>query len=118
MGFLSKFFSGSTAINKTLDIVDSVVDDANFTSEEKSKFFVQYMKTTAHQSPARRAIALSVTGIWSSIVVLCAICITFGIDGRKEPLLILLEEVANPPFMLVLAFYFATQFVKGHGLGK
>lgn len=117
MGWFSKsvgkLFGSGEALNKTLDIIDSVADDASFTAEEKSKFFIKYAETTKHQSPARRAIALLVTGTWTFTVFLCAICIIFELDERKESLLKLLEEVANPPFMLVLAFYFAIQFAKG-----
>lgn len=112
MGWISKIFADNNAVTKTLDIIGSVADDSSFTNEEKSKFFLEYFKVTAHQSPARRAIALAVTGVWCSIVVLCSLCALFDFDDQKDSLLTLLTEVANPPFMLVLAFYFMVQFAK------
>jgi len=115
---LSWLFGNSTASNAAVDTIDAMV----FTDEEKSKagikildFKIEYARVTQNQSIARRVIAFIVSALWGVLVLVAVVAGFFNDSDSSFSLFVfdVLDNVVNPPFMIVIGFYFAAHVVKG-----
>ena len=86
MSFFSFLTGGSKTAEKVVDGVSSGIDAMFFTDEEKSRasqqildWKLEYAKSTAGQSIARRVIAFAVTGMWCFVILLTVVVgLAFG----------------------------------------
>lgn len=120
MGVASWLFGGD--VDKVIDHAASGLDALVFTDEEKSKagqkildWKLKYLTATAHQSLARRLIAVSITGLWIVLNLTGVIAKGFGADAFAGFVFETLKENVNTPFSIVLGFYFLAHITKGIG---
>ena len=118
MGLFSWLTGNSSAAEKAVDGVVSGVDALFYTDEEKAnamqKAFalkIDFAKHTAFMSISRRVIVCMVTALWGIMVILLvAFGLMFGKDSSSFNLLFeVMKDIVNPPFMIIVAFYFMSQ---------
>lgn len=125
MGFFSFLTGGSKTAEKVIDGVSSGIDMAFFTDEEKSiasravlDWKLEYAKATAGQSISRRVIAFIVSGLWAFLIIISVVAgLINGKDSESVKFLFeIMKDIVNPPFMIILGFYFLAHVVgKGRG---
>ena len=121
---LMSIFSFLTGSSKTAEtIVQGAVsglDAAFFTDEEKSvasqkilDWKLQYASATQGMSISRRVITFSLSFAWLLLVfVLIAVGLLFGKDAAQVKFLLeIMRDIVNPPFMIVVGFYFLAHVV-------
>ena len=120
MGFLSFLTGGSDVAEKVVDGVSSGLDVMFYTDEEKSQanqkildWKLAYAKATAAMSISRRIIVCGVCFVWIVLVLLLIIVASFaGNDSQMfKDLFDIMKDVVNPPFMIIVAFYFLAHVV-------
>ncbi len=121
-GGLSWLFGNSKSADKAVDTIADGLDNAFFTDQEKTNaglkildFKIRYAEATQNQSIARRVIAFIVSSLWA-LLVMVAVVTGFFNDGEgsfSSFVFSVLDQVVNPPFMIVIGFYFAAHVVKG-----
>lgn len=118
MGILSWLTGNSKSAEKAVDGVVNGVDAMFFTAEEKAAAMQQafalkidFAKHTAFMSISRRVIVCMVTALWGVMVILLvAFGLIFGKDSSSFTLLFeVMKDIVNPPFMIIVAFYFMSQ---------
>ena len=126
MSFFSFLTGGSKVAEKVVDGVSSGMDMAFYTDEEKSiasqkilDWKLDYAKATASQSISRRIISCVVSALWALLII---VAVVFGLILGKEAasvqfLIEILKDIVNPPFMIILGFYFLAHVV-GKGKGQ
>lgn len=122
MGLLTvvkALIGGGDNVKKGMDLVGKGIDMAIFTSEEKSlanmkvlEWKLSWIKATGAQSVARRFIAYLVTGLWISLVALACFLHLVGWVDKSDFLFETLRDVINPPFMIIVAFYFIANITR------
>lgn len=119
MGLFSWFTGGSDTADKVVDGVTDGLDAMFFTDEERSRasqkvldFKLKWIQATSGQNLARRYIAWTVTGLWSFLVIY-SIFLKIISSPHFQFVFDILGDVVNPPFMIVLGFYFLTHVVRG-----
>jgi len=123
---IATFFAGLFSSTKMQDTaIDAVrklggLDDMN--AKERHQFFLDYLATTKHQSPVRRLIALSLTALYSLVVVLWLVYSGVGYLFDYLPAMelagatrVFMESVVMQPFNIILAFYFVTNIAQNIG---
>lgn len=110
----------SKSAEKAVDGVVDGIDAMFFTEEEKSQanmkaleLKIEFARATAGMSISRRIIVIVVSAMW---VLACVLLMALGLWMGKEAaqvkwMLELLKDVVNPPFMIIVGFYFLTQVV-------
>lgn len=105
----------SNSANKAMSAVDALV----YTDEEKAvagqkilDFKIEYAKATQGQSVARRVIAVVITAMWACLNLLSVGLELGGLTEKSGFIASLLENDINPPFMIVIGFYFLAHVVK------
>lgn len=119
---LSWLFGNSKAADAAVNGIDALV----FTDQEKATmdaaamdkildFKIEYAKHTQNQSIARRIIAIIVSGLWALLILIAAIAGYFDAGGTGYAAYIggIVVTSVNPPFMVIIGFYFAAHVVKG-----
>ena len=108
---------------KIIDGTKEIIDDAFFTDEEKSdakagvlKWLLQYQEATKPQNFARRIIAILIVLLWVLLVLIASISGYWetGEGSYAEYIFMVLSDVVNEPFMIVLGFYFLTHVVRAY----
>lgn len=126
MGMFSWLTGNSDAVNTAVDGAVSVLDNAFFTDQEKSaaslkmlEFKMEFAKTTQHMSISRRIIVVAVTGTWTlTVLIMLGMGVILGKDAASVQFLFeAFVDVVNPPFMIIVGFYFLSQVV-GKARGK
>ena len=113
--------TGSTkAVNKVVEGVYSGLDKVVFTPQERAELNLkviekvgQYMQQTSGQNLARRLSALMVTSLWCLLVVMATLFGVFGAGEQSDFLFDVLADIVNPPFMIIMGFYFFTHALRG-----
>lgn len=120
MSFFSFLTGGSKTAEKVIDGVSSGIDMVFFTDEEKSiaskkvlDWKLEYAKATAGQSIARRVIAFIVSGLWAFLIIISVVAgLISGKDSESVKFLFeIMKDIVNPPFMIILGFYFLAHVV-------
>lgn len=121
MSILGDLFSSKTIIDTAAKGVESAISGIDmlvFTDEEKSitnqkllDWKLKYLEATGAQNLARRYIAVVVTALWAFMVSSYVILGVFGLDEQAKFIYTALNDIVNPPFMIVAAFYFLAHVV-------
>ncbi len=126
MGMFSWLTGNSDATNKAVDGAVSLLDNAFYTDQEKSaaglkvlEFKMKFAETTQHMSISRRWIVCAVTAMWTlTVFVMLGMGVLLGKDATSVKFLFeAFRDVVNPPFMVIVGFYFLSQ-VAGKARGK
>ncbi|AUR90548.1 TMhelix containing protein [Vibrio phage 1.162.O._10N.261.48.E3] len=118
INFIKGLFGIDAVVNTATKLVDKF-SGTDFTAKEKAEWILKYQESTKHQSPARRAIAISMVGFW----LLCGLSwLVFNTIGRLvgfDPAMMLADDIevfmgANllTPTNIIIGFYFATHIIK------
>lgn len=120
MGWFSWLTGSSDTANKVVDSAVSGLDVMFFTDEEKSQasqkvldWKLKYLKATAPQNVARRAIAIMVVALWMFLILLGVGMEMLGAHGISKFIFDTLTENVNTPFGIIIGFYFAAHVVRG-----
>jgi len=120
MGWLSFLSGKSETAEKVVGGAIDGIDAMFYTEEEKARANFQilewkldYAKATQGMSISRRVITFAVTAAWLALVLLMiALGLMFGGDTPAVDWLFkVLDEVVNPPFMIIVGFYFLAHVV-------
>ena len=120
MGFLSFLTGQSSTAEKVVDGAISGIDAMFYTDEEKAQanqkileWKLQYASATQGMSISRRVITFSLSFAWLLLVfVLITVGLIFGKEAAQvEFLLDIMKDIVNPPFMIVVGFYFLAHVV-------
>ncbi|AUR86112.1 TMhelix containing protein [Vibrio phage 1.082.O._10N.261.49.E4] len=118
INFIKGLFGIDAVVNTATKLVDKF-SGTDFTAKEKAEWILKYQESTKHQSPARRAIAISMVSFW----LLCGLSwLVFNAIGRLagfDPAMTLADDIevfmgANllTPTNIIIGFYFATHMIK------
>lgn len=120
MGWFSWLTGNSDATEKAVDGAVSLLDNAFYTEQEKGQvamkmleFRIDFAKATQHMSISRRIITIVVTAMWALVVLMLLILgIVFGKDAAAVKFVFeTMKDIVNPPFMIIVGFYFLSQVV-------
>ncbi len=118
MSIFGDLFSSKTIIETAAKGAYNGIDMSVFTEEEKAKaqqklldWMLEYNKATAPQNLSRRYIAIIVTALWSVMVATYVILGIIGFDEQAKFIYSALNDIVNPPFMIVAGFYFLAHVV-------
>lgn len=115
--FLGSLLGSSKATDTAIDFIRKAGDLDQMSAQEKSKFILDYLAATKHQSPVRRFLAVTVTFMWAVLIVswmvLCVAGNLFGIEGSitTAGLFFTMIKEVSPFFTTVIAFYFTGQLI-------
>lgn len=127
---LARLFSADKVVEKTIDTVKHLTDEAFFTKEEQSEaeraartegrhFLLEWLKASSGSRLARRVIAIATTSVWLGMYVF-ATALNFSAiwAGKLQAKLLesaqLIDARADemiPVVMLVYGFYFAAPYM-------
>lgn len=126
MSLLSKI-NPFGSIDLAKDIVSGskeLLDDAFFTQEERSQmsaklndWYLKYLNATQPQNISRRIIVCMVTALWGLLIML-GVGLHLGGSDKSDFVFNVLKDIVNPPFMILMAFYFVTHAVRGFKKGE
>ena len=120
MSFFSFLTGKSETAEKVVDGAISGIDAMFYTNEEKAQanlkileWKLSYAKATQGMSISRRIITFAVTAAWLLLVfILIGIGLTLGKDSVSVQFLYdVMADVVNPPFMIIVGFYFLAHVV-------
>jgi len=128
MSFWNIFTSSNKNVETVTDGIVDGIDKIFYMDEEKAEhslerqkannkaleLFTAYQTATMPQNVARRQIAIIVTTIWALFVIVAGVGVIFDFDysGRLANFV---NDNVNPPFMLVMAFYFLKRMKESFG---
>lgn len=109
MGLIGKIFGSEKAISKMYDGVDAAI----FTTEERSRHFLEVLKGYHPFRLAQRVLAFTVFYAYVGVFVYSIVMLSVGIVSDKVQLMdgaIKIFEMNNdtlgPAFVMISAFYF------------
>jgi hypothetical protein len=108
---MKKILGAIFGSSKNTETVLSGIDKVFFTNEEKSDFFLKYLEATQPQNMARRLIAILVVGLWV-LMILIAVLAQPWMPEWSGRVFIVLEDVVNTPFSIIIGFYFAAHLAR------
>lgn len=118
MSFLSRLFSSTDVVEKTVDSAFSALDKSFFTDEEKAEYSQKaqeiYQKMWLAAVPSaisRRIIACSVVLMWCVLLVVMLIAKGMGADAFADYAVKVMEDIVLTPFNIIVGFYFLKQVV-------
>lgn len=119
LGFIKGLFSESKVVDSAMKIVDKIAG-TDFTTKEKADFVLKYQEATKHQSPARRFVAVTLTGAYvfmSLLFVLGLVADYFlGVAGASDfsdEIKSFMADNIKEPFNYVIIFYFGIAAING-----
>lgn len=133
VGFIGGMFSSDKMQDVAIDGIRKLGGLDDMTDKEKADYLLEYLKTTAHQSPMRRFIAFSFvigftvfTGLWLISTILFRVGMAFGwspslngqMDLLSEDVFLMTKEILLQPMNIIIGFYFVTDIAKRFGGGK
>ena len=115
LAFLKSVFGVSGVADTALKIVEKV-SGTDWTAEAKANFILEYKKATAHESPARRLIAVGIVGFWILLIFTWLVCTLVGhfvyadslnaaLASAKE-LEDFMKDNVTEPVNWIIGFYF------------
>lgn len=124
MSIFSVLFGGGSAATKTVETATGMMDNAFYTDQEKATnknkmldWYLKYQGATAPQNVARRMIALIVTALWATLIIVAVVAhlleTTHGNDSFSQFVFNTLKENVNLPFSIIIGFYFAAHVLRG-----
>lgn len=126
MSLIGRVFGTDSAVEKTIESVRHLADEAFYTKQEESEdkraatteargLLVRWLEATSPSRLARRIIAMAITGTWLALFIAATLFSLFSVwadeagdklnqsaalvDGRID--------MMTPAVMLILGFYFA-----------
>jgi len=119
---LAGLFSSSKVTDVAVDGLRKLGGLDDMTQQEKADYLLKFIAATKHQSPVRRLIALSLTGIYTLVCLIWLIAAISGYGfGVVEAatlavnLKVFFVEVVLQPFNLILSFYFVIHIAQKVG---
>ena len=113
MSFFGRLFSSPKSIEKAVDGVYNGIDKAFYTDEEKAEYRAKaqgiYQKMWLAAVPSavnRRIVAAAITAMWMLCIMIALAANAWGASEYADYALTMLQDVVNPPFMIVVGFYF------------
>jgi len=136
MSIWGRIFGADEVVEKTIDTVGRVVDEAFYTKEEQAekaaearregqKFMLTWLEATSPSRLARRVLAFMFTGVFLSLLMLAtllsvaAVWMT-GVAVELNQSAALIDErlhLLENPITWILGFYFAPQLLEQAGKG-
>ncbi len=120
--FISGLFNSSKATDMALDAIKKLGGLDEMTGKEKSDYLLAYLAATKHQSESRRFIALLVCGVWVLLLMVWVIASGVGTIGEFSNVMLyaadiklVLLDLVNTPFTVVLSFYFVMNVAQKFG---
>ena len=114
---MSRLLGAIFGSDKNTESVLTGIDNAFFTKEEKSEYFLKYLAATQPQNMARRMIAVIVVLLWSTLIVL-AVAVQPWMPEWSNRIFHILEDAVNTPFSIIIGFYFAAHLARAWKGGK
>lgn len=120
MSWFSWLTGNSKATETAVEGVSDLLDNAFYTEEERGQvalkmleFRIDFAKATQHMSISRRVITFVVTAMWAlTVLLLMALGIIFGKEAASVKFVFdTMKDIVNPPFMIIVGFYFLSQVV-------
>lgn len=120
MGMFSWLTGNSDATEKAVEGVSSLLDNAFYTDQEKGEvrmkmvdFHIRFAEATQGMSISRRVITIVVTAMWAfTVLLLMLLGIWLGKEADSvEFVFETMKDIVNPPFMIIVGFYFLSQVV-------
>lgn len=109
---------GTDTAKKVVDATIATGDALFYTDEEKAKdyasyreWYLKYLEATQPQNIARRLIALTITGLWSLVVIAALIIRARGGDDLANYFFKVLDDIVTAPFLTVIGFYFLKRII-------
>ncbi len=124
MNVLTWLFGGSGSAETTVTKAGKMLDDAFYTDQEKAAnknkvldWYLKYQTATAPQNVSRRIIALIVTALWASLILIAVLSKYFETETGENTFSFFvfktLSENVNMPFSIIIGFYFAAHVLRG-----
>lgn len=107
------FFSSDSGSSTAMKIVEKIAGVDGMTAKEKADFMLSYQEVTKHQSPARRIIAFSFTGLYIIAALLYLGAVQFDNVAHAATYKEFLKDVISQPMNLVIGFYFTMSIANG-----
>lgn len=130
MSVLAKIFGADKAVEKTIETVRILADEAFYTKEEESadkakattearSVLVKWLEATSPSRLARRVLAMAITFTWLSLFLMSTVFSLAAVwAGEKAEKLasssVLVDgriDAMTPAVMLILGFYFAAPYM-------
>lgn len=110
---IAGLFGNNRVVDGGMKIIEHLTGADGMTGKEKADFILKWQAATAHQSPARRFIAVTVTLVWALTVVayLSFIVLSkwFVLEDQVVWLSGFIKDTIKEPFNIVIMFYFTVQ---------
>lgn len=102
---------------KVIEAAISAGDALIFTDQERKDWLIRFHEVSSGSRVARRMIAVIVTGLWATLILLAALLWHWWPDWSAY-MLELMGEAVQLPLTAVVSFYFATAAVRAAKNGK
>jgi len=114
VSILSKLFSSSDTVSKTVDAVISTGDALFFTDEEKSianqkklDWILKYHEASKGSNIARRLLAVMLTGVFLLLVIVVAGLYVIGWQAEADKVYTLIKDTLVTPVGIIVVFYYS-----------
>ena len=128
VGLVGKIFGSTGAFDKSIGLIDKVIDTSFYTEQEKAEargkatqqkldFTAEWMKNTQSQNIARRVLAFGVFSLWALFQIASVATSIYGVFiadeavGMVGRIMQKQAEGMSGAVMLVLGFYFAAPYM-------
>lgn len=106
------FFSDLFRSDKIIDNASKGIDAVWLTGEEKTQYFLEYLKASMPMNLSRRFIAIIVTFMWA-LVGLVELVTIFLIPDKTAEVHSFATIYVMPSFTVLVSFYFWRRLKKG-----
>lgn len=136
VSIFGRIFGADEVVNKTIDVVERVVDKAFYTDQEQAadaaesrregrQFLLTWLESTSPSRLARRVLAFAFAGVFLSLLLfatglsVAAVWLT-DVSAQLNQSAALIDErlhVLENPITWIFGFYFAPQLLEQAGKG-
>lgn len=110
---ITGFFSYGGLHKTANDAIRKLGGLDELTGKDKVDAYLDVVNATKHQSPARRFIAMAVTGAWA-VFLTCWLTLTlFGFTEMALTVQVFMKDMVKEPFNYIIGFYFVTHILSG-----
>ena len=116
---LDWLLGNSSSADKALDAVVNTADALFYTDQEKAiasqkilDFKIKYAAATQAMSISRRVIAITVSAMWAITGLTILVAKALGSVAFTKFAMVFMADIVNPPFMIIIGFYFLAHLVK------
>lgn len=121
MGVLGKIFGSDKAIDKIGDGIDAVI----FTPEERSRYFLEWLKGIHPYRLAQRVLAFTVFYAYVGVFVYSIVMLSIGIASDNDALMSgaktifeMNNDTLGTAFVMIGAFYFGGGMLESYKRNK